>query len=37
MMYANEAVTDAIDKKVFDTYEKRIDHEILRVLNGWGV
>ena len=37
MMYSNETVTDAIEEKVFDTYEKRIDHEILRVLNGWGV
>jgi len=36
MMYSNEAVTDEIEQKVADTYEKRIDHEILRVLNGWG-
>lgn len=36
MMYSNETVTDEIEKKVADTYEKRIDHEILRVLNGWG-
>lgn len=36
MMYSNEAVTDEIERKVAETYEKRIDHEILRVLNGWG-
>lgn len=36
MMYSNEAVTDEIEQKVAETYEKRIDHEILRVLNGWG-
>lgn len=37
MMYANEDVLDAIEEKMVETYEKRIDHEILRVLNGWGV
>ena len=37
MMYANENVLDAIEEKMAETYEKRIDHEILRVLNGWGV
>lgn len=36
MMYSNETVTDEIERKVADTYEKRIDHEILRLLNGWG-
>lgn len=36
MMYSDEAVMDAIDQKMADTYEKRIDHEILRILNGWG-
>ena len=36
MMYSNEEVTDEIERKVADTYEKRIDHEILRLLNGWG-
>ena len=36
MMYSNEKVTDEIERKVADTYEKRIDHEILRILNGWG-
>lgn len=37
MMYANENVMDAIEEKMAETYKKRIDHEILRVLNGWGV
>lgn len=36
MMYSNEAVTDAIEDKVVETFEKRIEHEILRVMNGWG-
>ncbi len=37
MMYSNENVMDAIEEKMAETYEKRIDHEIIRVLNGWGV
>lgn len=37
MMYSNENVLDAIEEKMAETYEKRIDHEILRVLNGWGI
>ena len=37
MMYSNEAVGDKITEKVTETFEKRIDHEITRVLNGWGV
>ena len=36
MMYSNEDVLDEIEEKMAETYEKRIDHEILRVLNGWG-
>lgn len=36
MMYSNENVLDEIESKMAETYEKRIDHEILRVLNGWG-
>ena len=35
MMYSNEQVTDQIEEKVAETYEKRIDHEILRIMNGW--
>ena len=37
MMYSNEAVMDEIERKMADTYEARIGHEILRILNGWGV
>ena len=36
MMYANESVREAIGKKVADTFNKRMDHEINRILNGWG-
>lgn len=36
MMYSNEEVLDEIEQKMAETYEKRIDHEILRILNGWG-
>ena len=35
MMIANAQVTDEIEDKMAETYEKRIDHEILRLLNGW--
>lgn len=36
-MMQNEEVQENMDKTIRETYEKRIDHEILRVLNGWGV
>jgi len=36
MMYSDEDVLDEMEAKMTETYEKRIDHEILRVLNGWG-
>lgn len=36
MMYSNEAVLDAVERKVTETYEQRIEHEILRLMNGWG-
>lgn len=36
MMLANAEVTDTMEEKMAETYEKRIDHEILRILNGWG-
>lgn len=36
MMYSNEEVMDKVEEKMVSTYEKRIDHEILRLLNGWG-
>lgn len=37
MMYSNKNVQETIEKKVVDTFEKRADHEIMRILNGWGV
>ena len=37
MMHANERVMDKIEEKMAETYEKNIDHEILRILNGWGM
>ncbi len=37
MMYSNESVQKTIEQKVVDTFEKRADHEIMRLLNGWGV
>lgn len=36
MIYSSENVTDEMERKMAETYEKRIDHEILRILNGWG-
>lgn len=35
MMYSNEDVMDAVEQKMADTYDKRIDQEILALLNGW--
>ena len=37
MMYSNENVMDSIEEKMASTYEERIEHEITRILNGWGV
>lgn len=34
--YAREATVDKMEQEVHATYEKRIEHEITRVLNGWG-
>lgn len=36
-MMENPEVVKKMQQSVLDTYEKRIDHEILRVLNGWGM
>lgn len=36
MMYSNENVLDQIEEKVAEAFEKRVDHEITRLLNGWG-
>lgn len=35
-MMQNEDVIREMDKVIGETYEKRIEHEILRLLNGWG-
>lgn len=35
MMYSNEAVLDAVEEKMADTYNQRIEHEIDALLNGW--
>ena len=35
MMYSNEDVMDAVEEKMADTYQKRIEHEIDALLNGW--
>lgn len=35
-MMRNEEVIEKMDETICDTYEKRVEHEILRVLNGWG-
>ena len=34
--YAHEETTDKMDEEILKTYESRIEHEIMRVLNGWG-
>lgn len=36
MMYSNEDVLDSIEDKMAETYQQRIEHEITRLLNGWG-
>lgn len=35
MMEANDDVAEAIGEKVRETFEQRLDHEILAVMNGW--
>lgn len=34
--YAREETTDKMYEEIVNTYDSRIEHEILRVLNGWG-
>jgi hypothetical protein len=34
--YAREETLDKMDEAIRDTYDKRIDHEIYRILNGFG-
>jgi hypothetical protein len=35
-MMQNEDVVEKMDETIRDTFDKRVEHEILRVLNGWG-
>ena len=35
-MMRNEDVIEQMDETVRETFERRAEHEILRVLNGWG-
>ena len=35
-MMRNEDVIERMDETVRETFERRAEHEILRVLNGWG-
>jgi hypothetical protein len=35
-MMGNEQVVEKMDKTINETFEQRAEHEILRVLNGWG-
>jgi len=35
-MMQNEEVVKKMDEAVRDTFEKRVEHEIARILNGWG-
>jgi hypothetical protein len=34
--YAREETVDKMDEEIRKTYEDRIEHEITRVMNGWG-
>lgn len=36
MIYSDKTVQDAVEKKINDTWEDRIDHEISRILSGYG-
>ena len=35
MMYSNDEIIDEISTKVSETFDKRIDQDILALLNGW--
>lgn len=35
-MMQNEEVVEKMEQAIVSTFEQRIDHEMLRVLNGWG-
>ena len=34
--YAHEETVDKMDEEIRSSYEKRVEHEITRILNGWG-
>jgi hypothetical protein len=36
MMYSNEEVMDSVEERASEMYEQRIEHEIYRILNGYG-
>lgn len=36
MMYSDEHIMDTAEEAMVETFDKRIDHEINRLLNGWG-
>lgn len=36
MMSYNEELQEAIAEHTRETFEKRFDHEVMRILNGWG-
>lgn len=36
MMYSSEEVMDAVEERASEVYEQRIEHEITRILNGYG-
>ena len=35
-MMHNEIVTEKMDEVIQETFDKRIEHEITRIMNGWG-
>lgn len=35
-MMQNEQVAEQMSETIQDTFDKRVEHELLRVLNGWG-
>lgn len=35
-MMGNENIVENMDKTIRETYERRLEHEIIRILNGWG-
>lgn len=35
-MIGNEEVLQKISKEAAEKFEERLEHEVLRILNGWG-